>query len=490
MRQLHHFWWRSDLYDPAIWLAYWRLGELAAMTDKRGTTGTSETETTQRDSQQHPQATAGVQVATQQREPNEPLRVLVAEGDVATLATVASILRYDGYEIVTAGSVAEMLQRLDAAPLDAILLDLRLTSVHEADALAQIQALAPATVVIVLATYSALEAALHALRSGAYAYLMKPLDVEELRITLSHALERRRLERELIERRRELDETRSNAEGFDLRVREQVDEATTALRRQVESLDDANHRLQQAQEQHDRFVAMVAHEMRGPLNPIINYAQLAKRPTATAEMRARYMDIIVEHAFRLNRLVDDLQTATRLSTGQFTLRRERCDVAVVVSELVDQFTASSRDRVFTLERPEEPIFAEVDRDRVTQAVRNLIDNSMKYSVSDGAIEARIWQDDTQVHISIGDYGAGIPESEMKRIFEAFTRLQDHSADVSGSGLGLYITRGIVAAHGGALDVRNRTGEGRASGAVFTISLPLAVPASPVVVGPFEMPTAG
>ena len=410
---------------------------------------------------------------------SEQARVLVADSDGATLATLASLLRYDGYEVATAATLAETLQRLDAAPYDAILLDLRLLVAQEANAVAHLLTLAPKAVVIALATYGALEAALHALRSGAYAYVMKPLDVEELRITLSHALERRRLERELTVRQQELDTTRQHAEGFDLRVRERVDEATTELRRQVESLDDANRRLQQAQEQHDRFVAMVAHEMRGPLNPIINYAQLAKRPTATAEARARYMDIIVEHAFRLNRLVDDLQTATRLSTGQFTLRRDRCDVAAAVSELVDQFTASSRERSFTLERPEGPIFAEVDRDRVTQAVRNLIDNSVKYSADDGAIEARVWQDDTQVYISVADYGAGIPEAEMKRIFEAFTRLQDASSDISGSGLGLYITRGIVSAHGGALAVRNRSDDGRASGAIFTISLPLtASPASP------------
>jgi len=454
------------------------------MKDKRGRMRTTAADRSPRRHAQPTQTLSASQasVATQtavapreqMNEPREQAHVLVVEGDGATLATVASILRYDGYDVATAATFDAALQRLETAPCDAVLLDLRLIGMQDVTAVAQLQTLAPKALVIALATYGALEAALHALRSGAYAYVMKPLDVEELRITLSHALERRRLERELSSRQQELDATRQRAEGFDLRVREQVNEATTELRRQVESLDGANRRLHQAQEQHDRFVAMVAHEMRGPLNPIINYAQLAKRPSATPEARARYMDIIVEHAFRLNRLVDDLQTATRLSTGQFTLRRDRCDVAAVVSELVDQFTASSRERSFTLERPEGPIFAEVDRDRVTQAVRNLIDNSVKYSADDGAIEARIWQDTAQVHISVGDYGAGIPEAEMKRIFEAFTRLQDADSDVSGSGLGLYITRGIVSAHGGALHVRNRSDDGRASGAIFTISLPLTV----------------
>ena len=90
----------------------------------------------------------------------------------------------------------------------------------------------------------------------------------------------------------------------------------------MEALDAANQQLRAAQEQHHTFVAMVAHEMRGPLGPIMNYAMLAKRPAVTPEKRDEYMDIIVEHANRMNRLVDDLQTATRLSTGRFSLQRQ------------------------------------------------------------------------------------------------------------------------------------------------------------------------
>src|SRR5262249_7657774 len=76
------------------------------------------------------------------------------------------------------------------------------------------------------------------------------------------------------------------------------------------------------------------------------------------------------------------------------------------------------------------------------------------------------------YIRVADYGAGIPEEDMKRIFDAFTRLGERQGEVSGSGLGLYITRGIVAAHDGELSVRNRTGAERAGGAIFVISLPL------------------
>jgi len=399
-------------------------------------------------------------------------RMLVVGDDTTTLTTVGAILRMDGYDVALATSTAAASDAMRASAFEVILTDLRLSDAPDVDMLARAQELAPGATIITLASYATLESALHALRSGAYGYLVKPLDLDELRIVVGHALERRRLERELAARVRDLEAANKKVTNFNRRLQRQVEQATVDLRAQIVALDEANQRLQRTQEQHDRFVAMVAHEMRGPLNPIINYAQLARRPSSTQEARERYMDIIVEHAFRLNRMVDDLQTATRLSTGQFTLKRLRQDVAVVVADLVDQFAASARERTVTCERPAEPIFALVDRDRITQAVRNLLDNAVKYSSPDGPIETRVWRDATMAHISVGDYGAGIPEAEMKRIFDAFTRLQDRNSEAPGSGLGLYITRGIVAAHSGELSVSNRSGDERSQGAIFTISLPL------------------
>jgi two-component system phosphate regulon sensor histidine kinase PhoR len=107
-----------------------------------------------------------------------------------------------------------------------------------------------------------------------------------------------------------------------------------------------------------------------------------------------------------------------------------------------------------------------------QAVRNLVDNAVKYSVEDGAIEIAVWKDEQHAYIRVADFGAGIPQADMKRIFEAFTRLGERQGEVAGTGLGLYITRGIVAAHHGELTVRNRAGSERAGGAIFIIALPL------------------
>ena len=400
-------------------------------------------------------------------------RVLLADVDVATLKAVAVTLRQEGRVIVTASDGVTALALLTDGSFDLVVTDVRVEANGE-NLLTAARRIAPGVMRIAMTGYATLDSALQALRAGAFNYLVKPLDVDELRLAVSQALERLRLERELAARVRELEQAHSDLLASNSRLQEQVDLATAALRLKVDELEATNALLREAQSQNERFIQMVAHEMRGPLNPIINYAQLAKRPTVTDEARARYMDTIVEHAQRLNRLIGDLQTATRLSAGQFTLRREDCDVARVVAELIAEYTAAERDRVFSLERLDESVMAEVDRDRVGQAVRNLLDNAVKYSAPQGAIETRIWRDAAAICVSVGDYGAGIPEAEMKRIFEPFIRLDRQASQVSGSGLGLYITRGVIEAHGGSLAVRNR-GDDRAGGAIFTITLPLRPP---------------
>lgn len=397
-------------------------------------------------------------------------RVLVVDSDAGTANTLGAVLRHDGWTVQVAASGEDALTALSAEQYDLLLADLDESDPHGQAVLEQAQQAVPEITVVVLTGYATLESALRALRRGVYDYLVKPVDVDELRITLARALERRRLQRELAARVRELEAAHAAARDFSSRLQEQVEQATTELRGKVEELDEANRQLKQTQEQHDRFVAMVAHEMRGPLNPIINYAQLAKRPTVKEDALGRYMDIIVEHAFRLNRMVDDLQTATRLSTGRFSLRNEPFDLSAAVGELVDQFAASVRERRFDFQHPDAPITVDADRDRIVQAVRNLIDNAVKYSVEGGAIEVGVAEHGDSVTIEVGDYGAGISEADMKRIFEPFIR-GEHESDVSGSGLGLFITRGIVAEHHGTLNVSNRDGMNRIQGAIFTITLP-------------------
>jgi signal transduction histidine kinase len=393
---------------------------------------------------------------------------LVADQDTATLRSIGALLRRAGLNVALATDAETLDRLLHGRPFDLVFAETSFLA-GATTALGEAARIAPNATRIALATYEEQDAALLALRAGAYNYLMKPIDAEELTLTARGALERRRLQRDLADRMADLEAAQIALERVNESLRSQVAEATAELQNKIGELESANQRLLDAQQQHQRFIQMVAHEMRGPLNPIINYAQLAKRPTIDALKRDEFMDSIVENAQRLNRLVGDLQTATSLRTGRFALRIEPCDIATLVTDLISDFRATVKDRRFTLDVPDSFVIPG-DSDRIQQAVRNLLDNAVKYSGANGAIEARVWRDGDDAFISIGDYGAGIPEDQMRRILEPFIRLESSASDVSGSGLGLFITHGIAEAHGGALDIRNRR-EARAQGAIFTLRLP-------------------
>lgn len=420
-----------------------------------------------------PRRASGGPITRQGQE--QSARALIADADAMTLRTIGALLRRIGLQITLATDAETACRLLAEQEFDLMLADTRLKR-GAASALAEAARLAPNTTRIALATYATLDTALVALREGAYDYLMKPVDAEELRLTTQGALERRQLQRELAERMAELEAAHANLTRANETLRAEVAEATAELNAKVRELEGANQRLRDAQDQHQRFIQMVAHEMRGPLNPIINYAQVAKRPNVSPEQRNDFMDSIVENAQRLNRLVGDLQTATKLTSGQFTLRIEPCDITQLIGDLVADFRATVKERTFSLDTPDSPLIIPADADRVQQAARNLLDNAVKYSAPEGAIEVRVWSDESNAYISVGDYGAGIPEDQMSRVLEPFIRLDESAGKVSGSGLGLFITRGIVEAHGGELTIHNRK-EARAQGAIFVLRLPFAPPTS-------------
>jgi signal transduction histidine kinase len=394
--------------------------------------------------------------------------IITGAGDVTT-HSIASILRQDGCDVETVESLQEALLVARREPRDAVLVSLTDVPAVSGEFLARLTALAAVAPVMILAGASTVDLIPDMLRAGVEEYLIRPVDVEDLRLRLWQAIERSRARATLEARIRDLEDTQARIASVSHKLHQRIQSATD-LQARIDALERENEEQRTAREEQERFVAMVAHELRGPLNPIINYAQLMKRPALKPEQVEQYSDQIVDNSLRLNRLVEDLYTATHLRTGRFSLQRQQCDVAHVVGELVRSFAATMRDREFTFESVHGPASAEIDQVRVAQAVRNLLDNAVKYSTEGGAVEVRVWFDPDQVYISVRDYGLGIPEDQMARIFDAFTRLE-RQPEVNGSGLGLFITRGIVEAHGGALRVANASGPERARGAVFTIVLP-------------------
>jgi len=254
-----------------------------------------------------------------------------------------------------------------------------------------------------------------------------------------------------------------------------------SLQRQIDELTAKNLLLCEQLARKDQFNAMIAHELRGPLSPIINYAQIIARPNRRDETVQRGTSIIVSQAQRLNRIVHDLLDASRLSTGQFTLQRKPCDIVALAKEMIEQVRPAASHNTITIETPgtlsapnapgapDTSIIGNWDSGRLQQVLGNLLENAVKYSDERTTVTVRIWATDVIVHVSVHNHGTSIPEEHISQLFQPFVRLPATS-ERQGSGLGLYIARCIIEAHNGILDIERNTGEGQ--GTAFWFELPL------------------
>ncbi len=263
------------------------------------------------------------------------------------------------------------------------------------------------------------------------------------------------------------------------------------LQRQVDELKVENLQLQEQLAQKEQFTAMIAHDLRGPLSPIINYAQMLARNSATSKDGSmperqqmekknaaiqRSTRIIVSQAKRMSRLVNDLLDASHLSSGSFKLLREHCDIVQLVNEMVEQLRPVAPYHTLIVAAPDEPLIGNWDCGRLQQALGNLLDNAIKYSDEHTTITVTITSIDDKVVVSVHNQGTSIPSSEMGQLFRPFTRLTAASMGRrQGSGLGLYITKSIIDEHGGTLRLETHDVEGMQDiqqGTTFTFELPL------------------
>lgn len=242
-----------------------------------------------------------------------------------------------------------------------------------------------------------------------------------------------------------------------------------ALQCQIDALMADNLLLAEQLTRKDQLNAMVAHELRGPLSPIITYAQLIARPNRREETIQRGSNIIIAQAQRLNRIVNDLLDAAHLTTGQFTLQRKPCDIVELAKEVVEQLRPVASHHTLAFDQPSASISGNWDSERLQQALGNLLDNAVKYSDEQTIITVRIRATDSTVRVSVHNQGTIIPPEQIGQLFQPFVRLPATS-ERHGSGLGLYISRCIIEAHGGKLDIEPHTEADQ--GTTFWFELPL------------------
>jgi two-component system, OmpR family, phosphate regulon sensor histidine kinase PhoR len=223
------------------------------------------------------------------------------------------------------------------------------------------------------------------------------------------------------------------------------------------------------------FIATVSHELRTPLAAVHGAAKTLLRNDVDLEdeVSRQLLGLVSEQSDRLARLVEDILLASSLESPELELATEHVDVAELAADAIDAVRVQASEQL-TLDLTVAPSLPPVaaDRDKLRQVLVNLVANAVKYSPAGGRIAVEAWADDGQVRIAVRDQGLGISPSEQGLIFEKFYRADANmTRGVSGSGLGLYISRALVSRMGGTISVESQLGAGSA----FVVRLPLAPP---------------
>lgn len=237
------------------------------------------------------------------------------------------------------------------------------------------------------------------------------------------------------------------------------------------AIDNARlHReAQEAHQQRETFISMIAHDLAQPLTAIRGYADILGRSNVSQEVQERARSVIRHETGRMARLVEDLADAAHLAAGRFQIQPVPCDLAEIAREQVDLARARIERHTLHLDAPADMVLAMCDHDRIAQVLSNLLANAITYT-TDGEIRVHVWVEGEQARLAVSDEGPGIPPDRLDVIFEPHRRLADDGAgdEPKGAGLGLHIAKGIVEAHGGRIWVENA----ERRGATFNLSLPL------------------
>jgi signal transduction histidine kinase len=217
------------------------------------------------------------------------------------------------------------------------------------------------------------------------------------------------------------------------------------------------------------FIGMVAHDLAGGMTNVLAGVEMLRRHSGrnVSETERVAVAAIEGGSRQMRRLLDDLRDASAIGAGRFGVRLATMDLTELARQVVDRQRFEAPRHRLTLDAPNQ-LAGDWDRERIAQLLTNLISNAVKYSPDGGEVRVTIRAADGDVTIGVRDHGIGIEPRDCRLIFEPFARVGEHG-DLPGTGLGLWIAKAIVEAHGGRIWVESEIG----AGSTFTTVLPVA-----------------
>ncbi len=247
-------------------------------------------------------------------------------------------------------------------------------------------------------------------------------------------------------------------------------QAQDAQKKRVDDLSEANRNKEE-------FMALLSHELRNPLSPILNALSILRQMRTTDPIIEQAGNIINRQVLQMVRLVDDLLDISRITKGKLRLTTEKVELRVVANRAAESARPlmDARKHDFSVSLPTEPVWVEADPDRLEQIVVNLLNNAAKYTDAAGLIRMSISQEGDKALIRVRDNGVGITPEMLPRIFDLFTQVDGTlSRSHGGLGIGLALVRTLVEMQQGTVQAQSG---GLGEGSEFTVTLP-AVSAAP------------
>lgn len=336
-------------------------------------------------------------------------------------------LRSGWTPVQVAERLDEALSLLDNVQFDAVLLDLSLPDSHGLDTLHSMCAAAEQVPIVVLTGLDDRDAGVEAVRLGAQDYLVKDqFGAPLLERAVRYAVERKRIEKE-------------------------------------------ERLLMQMKED---FISLVSHQLRTPLTSVSGFLELLyDGKVADPAIREEFLGRAYGEVQKLVTLVESLLNLSRLESGQLPLNREAFDLRELVTDRADSMEriASAKGVTLHCSTPEASVMVMGDRKWLGEVVTNLLTNAVKFSRERGPVYVLCRVKGNAATVAVRDEGAGIAEEELTRVFDRFYQAKSAAKKAGvGTGLGLYIAKGIVEAHGGTMGVKSKENEG----STFFFTLPL------------------
>ena len=236
--------------------------------------------------------------------------------------------------------------------------------------------------------------------------------------------------------------------------------------------------LREQRDQQATSIAAIAHDLRTPLNALRLAVHVADQEPSQQSGRSAF-DIVRRQTERLERMVSDLLDSAYIEAGQMELRLEPCDLRTPITNAYDLYVAAAPTHHLHLSVPDSPVTMTCDRLRIEQVATNLLSNAIKYSPADSTVDVELRVERETCILTVADEGIGIPEAALPHLFQPFRRVRGRREDIPGTGLGLSVSRRIVEAHGGHLEVYSVEGRG----SIFRVSLPAGTVDFNSVLGP-------